>query len=248
MSQRRPRVGCLTQRDMSYWGVESNSPFFSRIQFLGSSRLSSNIFAFECHHLSVYWLLWMHHRVQIFQDSTTITDLEMGGRSSVNQIYRLSNQRLLHKITIEFLWHLCKTVFFPGYECFSTWLIFSLLNKSFPGMFELKVISDSDNISFTFPLYFFSIFAEQQCQSQVCIGDNLRYVKNVDGVSLTCFTFLEYFSSIFAEQKCPLQVWIGGNLRTKDKLKTWRVSQGPILFYTMWQKSSDFLNIFNRVG
>ena len=87
MSQRRPRVGCLTQRDMSYWGVESNSPFFSRIQFLGSSRLSSNIFAFEWHHLSVYWLLWMHQRVQIFQDSTTITDLEMGGRSSVNQIY-----------------------------------------------------------------------------------------------------------------------------------------------------------------
>ena len=95
---------------------------------------------------------------------------------------------------------------FPGCQCFLTWLNLSLLNKNVPDKFELKVISDSDNISFTFPLYFFSIFAEQQCQSQVCIGDNLRYVKNVDGVSLTCFTFLEYFSSIFAEQKCPLQV------------------------------------------
>ena len=36
--------------------------------------------------LSVYWLLWMHW-VQIFEDSATITDLEMGGRSSENQRY-----------------------------------------------------------------------------------------------------------------------------------------------------------------
>ena len=54
----------------------------------------------QFHPLSVYWLhLWMH-RVQTFKDSTTITDFEMGGRSSVNQIYSNGN-----KITMNLFSH-----------------------------------------------------------------------------------------------------------------------------------------------
>ena len=84
--------------NLSQFWLANNQPIHLPLNslYIGSKSVSvlvGQTILHQFHPLSVYWLhLWMH-RVQTFKDSTTITDFEMGGRSSVNQIYSNRNKK-----------------------------------------------------------------------------------------------------------------------------------------------------------